>query len=144
MAGPSQPTYLTESSAEMSAECSRQLATLRKKAVHRRNQESKKRTRKSSKVESTYWRVFTLSLFCTVLRAHTKPATLTSAMLAPPVCAMCIDWRMACREASYTCVVLVYINRTIHAHKVKSPSFPLLILPAHTQFELSAPHLQEY
>ena len=30
-----------------------------KRSVHRRSQESKKRTRKSSKVESTYWTVFT-------------------------------------------------------------------------------------
>ena len=60
--GPSQRTYLAESSAETSAERSRQLVTLRKKkakrSVHRRNQESKKRTR-SSKVENTHWRVFT-------------------------------------------------------------------------------------
>ena len=51
-AGPSQCTYLAESSAETSAECSRWLATLTKKkakrSVHRRSQESKKRTRKSS------------------------------------------------------------------------------------------------
>ena len=57
-AGASQCTYLAESSAETSAECSRQLATLTKKkakrSVHRGSQESKKRTRKSSKVENTY------------------------------------------------------------------------------------------
>ena len=43
--------------------------------------ESKKGTRKSSKVESTYWRVFTsqvlvhATVVCTVLWASTKPAT---------------------------------------------------------------------
>ena len=56
-AGPSQRTYLAESSAEASAERSQQLATLTKNKtnslVHRRSQESKKRTRKSSTVEST-------------------------------------------------------------------------------------------
>ena len=63
VAGPSKLTYLAESSAETSAECSRRLATLTKKkakrSVHHRSQESKKRTTKSSKVESTYWRVST-------------------------------------------------------------------------------------
>ena len=62
-AGPSQRTYLAESSAETSAERSRRLATVTKKkakrSVDRRSQESKKRTTKSSKVESTYWRIFT-------------------------------------------------------------------------------------
>ena len=54
-AGPSQRTYLVESSAETSAERSQWLATLTKKrSVHHRSQESKKRTTKSSKVESTY------------------------------------------------------------------------------------------
>ena len=66
-AGPSQRTYLAESSAERSAECSRRLATLTKnktkRSVHRRSQESKKRTRKSSTVESTYWRFFTSQEF---------------------------------------------------------------------------------
>ena len=51
-------TYLVESGAEASAECSQQLVTLTKnktkRSVHSRSQESKKRTRKSSKVESTY------------------------------------------------------------------------------------------
>ena len=45
-AGPSQRTYLAESSAEASAERSRRLATLTKnktkRSVHRRSQESKK------------------------------------------------------------------------------------------------------
>ena len=63
MAGPLQRTYLAESSAEASAEHSRGLATLTKnttkRSVHHRNQESKKRTQKSSTVESTYWRFFT-------------------------------------------------------------------------------------
>ena len=49
-AGPSQRMYLAESSAEASAERDRQLATLTKnktkRSVHRRSQESKKRTRK--------------------------------------------------------------------------------------------------
>ena len=61
-AGPWQRTYLVESSAETSDECSQRLVTRTKKAkrsVHRRSQESKKTTRKSSKVESTYWKVFT-------------------------------------------------------------------------------------
>ena len=57
-AGPSQRTYLAESGEEASAECSRQLATLTKnktkRPVHHRSQESKKRTRNSSTVESTY------------------------------------------------------------------------------------------
>ena len=57
-AGPSQRMYLAESSAEASAEHSRQLATLTKnnktkRSVHHRSRESKKRTRKSSTVEST-------------------------------------------------------------------------------------------
>ena len=34
-----------------------------KKSVHRRSQESKKRTRKSSKVKNMYWRVFTSQVF---------------------------------------------------------------------------------
>ena len=71
-AGPSQCTYLVESSAEASAEHSRRLATLMtknktktlgKRSVHRRSQESKKRARKSSTVESTYWRFFTSQVF---------------------------------------------------------------------------------
>ena len=66
-AGPSQRTYLAESSAEASAERSRQLATLTnnkiKRSVHGRSQESKKRTRKSSTVESTYWKFFTSQVF---------------------------------------------------------------------------------
>ena len=48
-AGPSQRTYLAESSAETSAERSQQLVTLTKKgkrSLHRRSQESKKRTKK--------------------------------------------------------------------------------------------------
>ena len=48
MAGPSQRTYLRESSLETSAELKQQLATLTKetkRSVHRRSQESKKRTR---------------------------------------------------------------------------------------------------
>ena len=61
-AGPLQHTYLTESSAEASAECSRQLATLTKNnQVHHRSQESKKKsqeskkkTKKSSTIENTY------------------------------------------------------------------------------------------
>ena len=67
-AGPSQRTYLAESSAEVSAEHSRQLATLTKnnktkRSVHHRSRESKKRTRKSSIVESMYWRFFTARYF---------------------------------------------------------------------------------
>ena len=67
-AGPSQRAYLAESSAEMSAEHSRRLATVTKKkakrSVHRRSQESKKRATKSSKVESTYWRISTSQVYC--------------------------------------------------------------------------------
>ena len=76
-AGPLQRTYLAKSSAGASAECGRRLATLTKnktkRSVHRRSQESEKRTRKSSTAESTYWRfftscsLFTLPLFCTAL-----------------------------------------------------------------------------
>ena len=66
-AGPSQRTYLAESSAETSAERSRQLATLTmnktKRSVHRRSQVRKKRTRESSTVESTYWIFFTSQVF---------------------------------------------------------------------------------
>ena len=70
-AEPLQCMYLVESSAEASTECSRRLATLTKnktktpgkRSVHLRNQESKKRTRKSSTVESTYWRFFTSQVF---------------------------------------------------------------------------------
>ena len=62
-AGPLQCTDLVESSVEMSNEHSQQLVTLTKKkakrSVHRTSQENKKKTRKSSKEESTYWRVFT-------------------------------------------------------------------------------------
>ena len=65
-AGPLQRTYLAESSAEASAERSQRLATLTrnktKRSVHHRIQESK-RTRKSSTVESTYWRLFTARYF---------------------------------------------------------------------------------
>ena len=46
--------YLAESYAETSAECSQ--------STHG-SQESKKRTRKSSKVEFTHWRVFTNQIF---------------------------------------------------------------------------------
>ena len=57
-ARPLQRTYLVESSEEVSAECSRRLATLTKnktkRPVHHKSQESKKRTRNSSTVESTY------------------------------------------------------------------------------------------
>ena len=61
-AGSLQCMYLVESSAEASAERSRRLVTLTKnktktpgkRSVHLRSQESKKRTRKSSTVESTY------------------------------------------------------------------------------------------
>ena len=66
-AGPLQRTYFAESSAETSAQRSRRLATLTKqkakRSVHRRSQESKKRTAKSSKVESTYWKVSTSQIF---------------------------------------------------------------------------------
>ena len=66
-AGPLQCTYLAESSAEASAECSRWLATLTKNktkiSVHHRSQESKERTRKSSTVEITYWSFFTARYF---------------------------------------------------------------------------------
>ena len=74
LAGPLQCTYLAELNAETRAEHCQWLA---KKSVHCRSQ------RKNSKVESTYWRVFTsqllgslftLLLFCTVLWAHGKPA----------------------------------------------------------------------
>ena len=58
VAGPLQRTYLAESSAEASAERSRRLATLTKnkskRSVHHRSQESKRRTRTSSTVESIY------------------------------------------------------------------------------------------
>ena len=64
--GPSQRTYLAESSAEASAERSRRLATLTKnktkRSVHCRSKERKKRT-KSLTVESTYWRFFTSQVF---------------------------------------------------------------------------------
>ena len=66
-AGPLQHTYLAELSAEASAERIRWLATLTrnktKRSVHHRSQESKKRTRNSSTVESTYWRVFIVRYF---------------------------------------------------------------------------------
>ena len=72
-AGPLQCMYLAESGAEASAEHSQRLATLTKnktnRSVHHRSQESKKRTRKNSTVESTYLRfyisqVFRLTLGC--------------------------------------------------------------------------------
>ena len=76
-AGPSQRTYLAESSPETSAERTRRLATLTKKkgkrSVHRRSQESKKRATKSSKEESTYWRVSTSQVLFFWL-PRTKPA----------------------------------------------------------------------
>ena len=66
-ARPLQCTYLAKSSAEASAERSRQLATLTKnktkRSVHHRSQDSKKRTRQSSTVESMYWRFFTARYF---------------------------------------------------------------------------------
>ena len=65
-AWPSQRTYLRESSLETSAELKQQLATLTKetkRSVHRISQESKKRTRKSSKVE-TCTGEFHKVLFC--------------------------------------------------------------------------------
>ena len=76
-AGPSQRTYLAESSPETSAESTRRLATLTKKkakrSVHRRSQESKKRATKSSKEESTYWRVSTSQVLFFWL-PRTKPS----------------------------------------------------------------------
>ena len=66
-AGPSQRRYLVESSAEASAKRSRRLVTLTKnktkRPVNHRSQESKKRTRKCSIVQSTYWRFFTSQVF---------------------------------------------------------------------------------
>ena len=60
VAGPSQRMYLAESSAETSAERSRWLATLTKKKARRGQYTVEaKRATKSSKVESTYWRVST-------------------------------------------------------------------------------------
>ena len=71
-AGPLQRMYLAESSAEASAERSQWLATLTKnktkRSVHRRSQESKKRTRKSSTVKSTYSRFFIGQVFRLTLR----------------------------------------------------------------------------
>ena len=90
-AGPSQRTYLAESSAEAGDERSRWLATVTKKkakrSVHRRSQERKKRTTKSSKVESTYWRV-SASHAGIVLLAPTKPSSVSIAPRALPACAM--------------------------------------------------------
>ena len=67
VAGPLQCIYLAESSAEASAERIRRLATLTRnktrRSVHHRSQESKKRTRKSSTLQSTYWRFFTARYF---------------------------------------------------------------------------------
>ena len=124
VAGPLQHTYLVESSAEASAEHSRRLATLTKRkikrSVHRRSQESKNRTRKSSTVESTYWRfftarylgsLFTLPLFCIALWTPTKRET-PDTCAARPTC----TWRLISlerRKASYACILLVkYIQHT--------------------------------
>ena len=81
MARPSQHTYLAESSAEMSAERSRQLATQRKKAmksVQPRGQEKSKKEFKSRKhiLESLHKPGIRLTLhitmFCTVLQGYSK------------------------------------------------------------------------
>ena len=81
-AGLLQRTYLKESGAETSAEHSRWLATL----TNCRSQESKKRTTKSSKVESTYWRVSTSQVL--FFLASTKPNSVGIAQPALPACAM--------------------------------------------------------
>ena len=106
-AGPSQCRYLAESSAETSSECSRRLPTFRrqmKRLVHRRSQERKKITRKSSNVkahigESSQARLigslFMVPLLCSVFLGgshYTSNAQfLTCALCAPPACAMCMD-----------------------------------------------------
>ena len=106
-AGPSQRTYLEELSTETSAERSRRLATLTKKkakrSVHRGSQESKKRTRKSSKVESTYCRVLTSQVLLFWLPLN-QQCTISDNCSARPTCI-----RDAWREASYAWVLLVYI-----------------------------------
>ena len=74
-AGPSQSTYLAESSAETSAERRRRLATLTmkkaKRSVHRRGQESKKRT---TEFKSRKHVLESLHRPGIVLLAPTKPA----------------------------------------------------------------------
>ena len=111
-AGPLQRMYLAESSAEASAERSQWLTKNKtKRSVHRRSQESKKRTRKSSTVESTYCRFFTSQVFRLTLHVtvvlycsldSTKRA-MPDTFAARPTC----TWRLERRKAPYACVLLV-------------------------------------
>ena len=111
-------TYVfAERSAQTSAERSPRLPTLRKKKQRSQptveSQESDRRTRKSSKVESTYWRFFTsqvfrltlhvtVVLYCSLGSHYTKRAT-PDTCAARPIRAWHLEWR----EASYACVLLV-------------------------------------
>ena len=106
----------------MSAERSRRLLTPAEKKTKKQrsqptveSQESDRRTRKSSKVESTYWRFFTsqvfrltlhvtVVLYCSLDSHYTKRAT-PDTCAARPIRA----WRLERREASCACVVLVII-----------------------------------
>ena len=76
------------------------------KSAHRRNQESDRRTRRSSKVESTYWRF----LHKTSIKAHHSRYCclvlffgLPFRWATPDTCAArpISEWRLARREASY-------------------------------------------
>ena len=105
VAGPSQRTYLAESSAETSAECSLWLATLTKKKAkrwdHCRSQESKKRTTKSSKVESTFWRVSTSQVLFFWLPLN-QQCKISDNCSAHPTC-----MRDAQCEALYACAMRI-------------------------------------
>ena len=97
-ASSSQRTYLVESSAETSAECSRWLVTLR--SLHCRSKERKKRTGNSSKVESTHKPGVVLWL------PRNQQCTISDTCYATraPVASTMWHWHMPRCEAYYACV----------------------------------------
>ena len=88
------------------------------------SQESDRRTTKSSKVESTYWRFLTSQVFRLTLHVTVvlwTPTILNEQRLTPAPRAPSAHsaWRLKRREASCACVVLVLIHtatNTVHHH----------------------------
>ena len=76
-----------------------------KKLVHRRSKKSKKRTRKSSKVGSTYWRVFTSQVLFFGLPLN-QQHTISDTCHPTRMQNAHMHWCMARRKASHACVLL--------------------------------------
>ena len=111
MAGPLQHMYLGSQREAMRINKCWMQPTIgdsekKKNSAHRWNQESDRRTRKSSKVESTYWRFFTSQVFRLTLQVplFCTKQRLTLALRTP------LPWRLERREALYACVVLAYFS----------------------------------